>query len=230
MSDPPSPVAPAPASDTDALPALAPEPKSGPRVPLGDAFIVALAFVALLAVVYGITSFFDLDVARFGVRPREGWGLIGVLVAPLVHGDFGHLAANALPLAMVGAALIFLYPTCAGIVLATVYLGSGLAVWLFGRSSSHIGASGLVYGMVAFVFVSGIIRRDRRALALALLVSFVYGSLVWGVLPIRPGVSWESHLAGAAIGAVLAIALKGRDRPPPVVYSWEKEEGDVTPL
>jgi len=98
-------------------------------------------------------------------------------------------------------------------------------VWLFARGGGavHVGASGLVYGLVGYIFVAGVIRRDRRAIAASLLVAFMYGALVWGVLPIQPGVSWETHLAAAVIGVVLALALRHRDIPPHVRYEWEGE-------
>jgi len=108
--------------------------------------------------------------------------------------------------------------------LPAVYLGTGVAVWLFARGSAHVGASGLIYGLVSYIFVAGLIRRDRRAIAASLLVCFMYGALIWGLLPIEPGVSWETHLAAALIGIVLAIALRRRDIPPPVRYTWENEE------
>jgi membrane associated rhomboid family serine protease len=108
-------------------------------------------------------------------------------------------------------------------VLPAVYFGTGLAVWVLGRSSMHLGASGLVYGLVSYILLAGILRRDRRAIAASLLVCFMYGALVWGVLPIQSGVSWESHLAAAVIGAVMAIGLRHRDVPPPRRYSWEDE-------
>jgi membrane associated rhomboid family serine protease len=95
---------------------------------------------------------------------------------------------------------------------------------LFGRASSHVGASGLVYGLVSYILVAGLIRRDRRAVAASLLVCFMYGALVWGVLPIEPGVSWETHLAAALIGLVLALALRHLDIPPRNRYTWEEEE------
>jgi membrane associated rhomboid family serine protease len=107
--------------------------------------------------------------------------------------------------------------------LPAVYVGPGIAVWLLGRDSIHIGASGLVYGLVTYVFVAGLLRRDRRAIAASLLVSFMYGALVWGVLPIKLGVSWETHLAAALIGVVLALLLRRRDIPPRRRYAWEGE-------
>ena len=119
--------------------------------------------------------------------------------------------------------MLHLYPDAARVVLPAVYVGPGIAVWLFGRPSLHLGASGLVYGLVGYIFVAGVIRRDRRAIAAALLVSFLYGALVWGGFPLKVGVSWETHLAGAAIGVALAFAFRARDVPPRKRYSWEDE-------
>ena len=187
------------------------------------AALVSVMFVAALAFVHVISWALGLDLQRFGVHPRDVAGLAGIVVAPMLHGDVAHLASNALPLLIAGTALLYLYPDSSRTVLPAVYLGPGILVWLFGRDSIHIGASGLVYGIVAYVFVGGILRRDRRAWAASILVAFFYGALVWGVLPIKHGVSWETHLAAAAIGVVLAIALRRRDIPPRKVYSWEVE-------
>jgi membrane associated rhomboid family serine protease len=96
-------------------------------------------------------------------------------------------------------------------------------VWLFGRDSVHIGASGLVYGLVGYVFVAGLLRRDRRAVAASLLVALMYGTLAWGVLPIQPRMSWETHLAATVIGVLLALALRKLDIPPRKRYAWEDE-------
>jgi membrane associated rhomboid family serine protease len=190
------------------------------------AFVSAL-FVAALALVHFMSWALGLDLQRFGIHPRDVAGLAGILAAPLLHGDVAHLASNALPLLVAGTALLYLYPDSSRLVLPAIYLGPGLCVWLFGRDAIHIGASGLVYGIVAYVFVGGILRRDRRAWAASVLVAFLYGAMVWGVLPLKQGVSWETHLAAAAIGVVLAVALRGRDVPPRKVYSWEVESGDV---
>jgi len=99
-------------------------------------------------------------------------------------------------------------------------------MWLVGRSAVHIGASGIIYGLVAYVMVAGLIRRDRRAIGAALLVCFMYGTLVWGVLPIRTGVSWETHLAAALIGAALAFVFRRMDVPPRKRYSWDDESAE----
>ena len=187
----------------------------------------ALCFVVAISVIHLLGSWLGLGLQRFGVHPRDLVGLSGIIAAPLLHGDFAHLVSNALPLLIVGTAMLHLYPDSSRIVLPSVYLGPGLAVWLFGRDSIHIGASGLVYGLVSYVFVAGMIRRDRRAIAASLLVSFMYGALVWGVLPIKAEVSWETHLAAALIGVVLAVLLRHRDIPPRVRYTWEDEEAPV---
>ena len=187
------------------------------------AFKIALGFVALIWLIDILNWALDLELQRFGVRPRQFAGLPGILLAPLLHGGPVHLIANSLPLLVLGTGMLYLYPNSALKVLPAVYLGPGIAVWVFAERGVHVGSSGLVYGLVSYIFVAGVIRRDRRAIAASLLVCFLYGSLVWGVLPIRPGVSWETHLAAALIGIALAIALRRLDIPPRKRYSWEDE-------
>src|SRR5438876_9348151 len=184
---------------------------------------LALGFVALIWFIQLLNWALDLGPEDFGVRPRQLAGLPGILFAPLVHGGFAHLIANSPPLLVLGTAMLYLYPNSALRVLPAVYLGPGVAVWLLARGGVHLGASGLVYGLVSYIFVAGVIRRDRRAIAASLLVSFMYGTLAWGVLPIKPGVSWETHLAAALIGVALAIALRHLDIPPRNRYTRENE-------
>ena len=185
---------------------------------------IALGFVALLWVIQLSNWALDLVPYDFGVRPRDPAGLVGIFFAPLFHGGFGHLIANSPPLLVLGTAMLYLYPQSSLRVLPAVYLGPGIAVWLFARGSSHVGASGLVYGLASYILVAGLIRRDRRAIAASLLVCFMYGALVWGVLPVEPAVSWETHLAAALIGVALALAFRHLDIPPRRRYSWEGED------
>ncbi|HKW81654.1 MAG TPA: rhomboid family intramembrane serine protease [Casimicrobiaceae bacterium] len=187
------------------------------------ALLLALGFVALLWLIEALNVTFDLGLERFGVQPRDAAGLLGIPLAPLLHGGVAHLLANSLPLLIVGTAMLHLYPQSARIVLPAVYFGPGIAVWLVARGGVHVGASGLIYGLASYVFVAGVIRRDRRAIAASLLVSFLYGSLTWGVLPTRPEVSWETHLAAALIGVALALVLRRRDVLPGKRYTWEDE-------
>ena len=188
------------------------------------AVTLSFAFVGILWLIQLSNWLLDLGPGNLGVRPREWSGLLGVVVAPLMHGGFEHLLANTPPLIVLGTTMLYLYPQSSPRVLPAVYLGPGIAVWLFGRSSVHLGASGLVYGLVGYILVAGLIRRDRRAIAASLMVCFMYGALVWGVFPIDSGVSWETHLAAAVIGIALAIALRRRDIPPRRRYTWEDED------
>src|SRR5208282_1058005 len=180
---------------------------------------IAFGFVALLWAIALLNWGLDVSPDDLGVRPRELAGLSGILFAPLMHAGFGHLIANSVPLLVLGTAMLYLYPNASLRVLPAVYLVPGVAVWLFARGGSHVGASGLVYGLVSYIFVAGLIRRDRRAIAASLLVCFMYGALAWGVLPIQPGVSWETHLAAALIGLLLAIAFRRMDITPRQRYS-----------
>ena len=191
---------------------------------------IASGFVAALWAVDFLNVVLELDLQRLGVRPRQFSGLPGILLAPLLHGGLAHLISNSVPLLVLGTGMLYLYPNSALMVLPAIYLGPGIAVWLCGGTSSvHIGASGLVYGLVAYVFTAGVIRRDRRAIAASMLVYFLYGTLVWGVFPIKPGVSWETHLAAALIGLAMAIVLRHYDIPPRKRYDWEDEGGSEEP-
>ena len=188
---------------------------------------IASGFVALLWLVFAVDVALDIDPGLSGIRPRRWDGLPGIAFAPLVHASFAHLVSNTLPLLVLGTGLLFLYPRSALRVVPAIYFGTGIAVWVFGRDSVHFGASGLVYGFVAFGLVAGLLRRDRRAVAASLLVFFMYGSLAWGLSPTQEGVSWETHLAAALIGLALALGLRRLDVAPRKRYAWEgQEEGE----
>lgn len=192
------------------------------------AALLALAFVALVWLLQ--VANWALDTPALGVRPRTLGGLVGILFAPISHAGFEHLIANTLPLGLLLTAMLHLYPRATPVVLPWLYLGPGAAVWAFGRDAVHAGASGLIYGLTAYVFVAGLLRRDRRALAASMGVAFLYGYLLWGVMPLRRQDSWETHLAAAVIGVLLALALRQRDIPPAVVYPWEGAPDDEDDL
>ena len=192
------------------------------------AFAIALSFALLLWMVKLVEYFGGLDFTQFGIYPRRVDGLAGVLSSPLIHGSFAHLFANTAPIIVIGTMLLYGYPRAAKVLLPVVYLGSGIAVWLFAREAYHIGASGLAFGMLFFVLTVGILRWDRRAIALSLVVFFLYGGMIWGVLPVAREVSFEAHLSGALIGVVLAFLLRQRDpEPTRKQYSWESEEAET---
>lgn len=189
----------------------------------------AAGFVALLWIIHAAAAAGGWTLAPLGVRPGSASGLVGVVTAPLVHASAGHLLGNSLPLLVLGTAMLFGTPRAARIALPAIWIGAGLGVWLFARPSVHIGASGLAYGMMFFVFVAGVARRDRRSVALALIVFFLHGGMIWGVLPLEPGVSFEYHLAGAAVGLVCALVLQTRDpvAERPRKYAWEGKDIDL---
>ncbi|MFK7957976.1 MAG: rhomboid family intramembrane serine protease [Lysobacterales bacterium] len=185
---------------------------------------LAAVVVAALWAIHLVNFLLGYSLNRFGIVPRSPGGFSGIAFAPLLHGSFSHLINNSLPLFVLGTGMLFVYPGASVRVLPMVYIGGGLAVWLFARSSIHIGASGVLYGMVTFVLLSGFLKRDSRAIALSMLVFFLYGSLSKGLLPGTTGVSWESHLAGAGFGALGAWWYRRWDIPPRKVYDWEDEE------
>lgn len=171
---------------------------------------------------------FGLHLVRFGVYPGELIGLRGVVFAPLIHGSFAHVFSNTLPLLVLGTTMLLGYPRSSRYVFPIIYFGVGLLVWLFGRPSFHIGASGISFGLLAFVFVIGALRWDKRAIALSCLVFFMYGSMIWGIFPTEPGVSYESHLFGAGIGVLCAVIFKNFDaKPPEKQYDWEDETEEL---
>jgi len=185
---------------------------------------IAVWFACLLWLILVVDNVLGLGLTRFGLRPKHLQGLIGVFTAPLLHGGAEHLFSNTLPLIISLTTLLYLYPRSAMRVIPIIWLGSGLLAWLIGRQSLHFGASGFIYGVLAFVFVSGILRLDMRSVAVSIMVWFLYGSMIWGVLPIRPNMSWELHLAGAILGVATAIIYRRWDLAPVKHYSWEDDD------
>ncbi len=203
-----------------------PDPAADSRR-LRNAFVVVLSFVLLLWVIKFTEYFSGTDFIQLGVYPRHASGLIGIICAPLIHSSFAHLFANTAPISLIGTMLLYGYPRAARVLLPVVYFGSGICVWLFARVSYHIGASGLAFGMLFFVFTVGVLRWDRRAIAISLIVFFLYGGMLLGILPSNPEISFESHLSGALIGFILAFRLRWLDPAAPrKQYSWEQEEDE----
>jgi membrane associated rhomboid family serine protease len=187
-----------------------------------NAFIIPGTFVLLMWIVKLVEVIFNLNFTTFGILPRSFANLPGIIFSPLIHAGFTHLFSNTIPMIFLGWGVVFFYKNASIKVFLSIYFFTGILVWLFAREAYHIGASGIIYGLVTFLFFSGIIRRDNRSIALALVVTFLYGSLIWGVLPVNNGISWESHLFGALIGIVLAFLLRKSD--PYKRYDWEDED------
>ena len=164
----------------------------------------------LMWLVFFIELNYSINLSVFGILPREPIGLLGILFAPLIHASLVHLISNTFPLLFLGVTLYFFYGKMARRVFLWSYLATGLLVWLFARTSFHIGASGLIYGIASFLFVSGIVRAEFRSLVIAIIIVIAYGGLIWGILPTVPGVSWETHLAGVIVGGGAAIAYRNK--------------------
>ena len=166
-----------------------------------------------------------IDLAVLGVYPRKLSGLIGIITSPLIHANFSHLISNSIPLLVLMIFLFYAYTNSSFKVFFSVYFLSNVLVWVFAREAYHIGASGIVYGLVTFLFFVGVFRRDTKSIGLSLLVIFMYGGLVWGILPTDPAISFEAHLSGAVVGLVAALVWRNAD-PLPEKYEWEYENDD----
>ena len=189
------------------------------------ALLLSAGFIALLWWIKMFEVWLGVSFAHLGVQPRTATGLIGVLTAPLLHGSVGHLINNSLALLVLGTLSFSVYPRAAKPAMLLIWLGSGLGIWLIGRDSSHLGASGLSHGLMFFLFVLGLLRRDRAGIAAAMIAFFLYGGMVLSVLPGDPQVSWEAHLSGAVCGVLAALLWFRRDPVPPRKrYSWEDED------
>lgn len=186
--------------------------------------LVPLFFVSVLWLIYFIEYAIGTDFSWLGVLPRTFRGLAGIFFTPLIHGSPGHLISNTVPLLVLGGGLIFFYRSIAYKVVCWIWLIDGFGVWLLGRSAFHIGASGLVYGIASFLIFSGLLRRNRNLLALSLAVVFIYGSLIWGMLPYIPDVSWEAHLFGFLSGIYFSIHYLKQGPLNDYVPEWMSEE------
>jgi membrane associated rhomboid family serine protease len=177
---------------------------TGYKTSLVIPFRIALA----MWVLFLIESLSPIDLGFLGVYPRKFTGLIGIFTSPLVHGNLHHIISNTVPLIFLGTMLFVFYSKIALRVFIQCYLFTGLLVWIFGREFYHIGASGVIYGLAFFHIFFGFFRKDFKSLAISIFVVLLYGGLVYGVLPSRYGISWESHMFGALIGIGTAYNLK----------------------
>ncbi len=173
-----------------------------------NTFIVPFLFVFLIWFIYWLEINFDWNFNKYGLYPRTFKGLRGVLFAPFIHSDTNHLFNNSIPLFVLATSLFYFYRDVALRVLLIGFVLTGFFTWLIARESYHIGASGIVYLLFSFVFFSGIIKKHYRLVATSLVVIFLYGSMVWYILPIKTNISWEGHLSGFLMGFILAILYR----------------------
>ena len=194
------------------------------RARVRRALNASLALVLVLAVVFAAQQ--AVDWRWLAVSPRSAAGLMGLLGAPLLHGSVEHIVANGIALLLLGTLAGTTYPRATVRALPVLWLGSGLGAWLLGAAGSHhLGASGVTHGLAFLVFMLGLLRRDKAAIAAGMLAFLFYGGMLLTILPREAGVSWESHLGGALAGVLAALLFRRADpQPPRQRYSWEIEE------
>lgn len=184
--------------------------------------LLPLFFVLTLWFVFWLEIRFDFDFVQNGINPRTFSGLQGIIFSPFIHSNIEHLYNNSLPLLVLLAALQFFYSKQALAVIGYGILVSGILTWIIGRGNYHIGASGLVYVLVSFIFFKGILTKYYRLVALSLAVVVVYGGMVWYVFPkVDETISWEGHLAGLVTGLALSLLYKTSEYKKVPKYDWE---------
>jgi membrane associated rhomboid family serine protease len=172
--------------------------------PFISAAFVGITLLLIMWGVYILDWIFPYNFAKWGVKPREVSGLWGILFSPFIHGGFEHIVNNSPPILILSWALYYFYRKIGTEILLISWIVGGLFVWIAGRSAYHIGMSGVIYSLAFFIFFSGVFRKETKVMAIALFVAFLYGSMIWGVFPLDPRVSFEAHLFGAIVGIALA--------------------------
>ncbi len=191
--------------------------------------IIPFFFLVMMWVIFAVDHIFNLDLGQYGIVPLTPVGLIGIITSPLLHANLAHIAANSIPFLLLFAGLFYYYNDLAWKIISLSWLLTGIGVWCFARGeASHIGASGIIYALALFHFISGVIRKNNRLAAFSLLVTFLYGSLVWGIFPnflLKENISWESHLMGGVSGIILALYFR-HEGPNADKYSIDEEDDE----
>jgi len=182
----------------------------------------SLVLLSLMWIIKLIEVIFDTSFSYLGILPRNSSGIYGIIVSPFLHGDFNHLISNSFPFFLLSTALFYFYKKDSVKIFLFSQIFSGILVWIFARSSYHIGASGLVYAFVSFFFFSGIFNRNIKTISLSLITIFLYSGLAAGLLPVSNKISWEGHLCGAISGFLSAMFFSKNI--PSKKYGWEDED------
>lgn len=185
--------------------------------------LIPFLFVFIMVLIKLIEIQYNLSFVKFGVYPQKISGLKGILFSPFIHKDLSHLANNSYPILILGGLLFFIYKKIASEIFVWLFFISGFWLWIIGRPLFHIGASGIVYSLASFLFISGIIRKNPKLAAISLIIIFLYGSMIWGLFPIKQSISWEGHLSGFMAGILVAIFYKNQG-PKRKKYQWEIDE------
>jgi membrane associated rhomboid family serine protease len=190
---------------------------------LPSSLFIPFLFLLIMWAVKIIEYNFELSFAHFGVFPQSLSGLKGILLSPFIHKDFTHLINNSYPILILGGILFSIYRKIALQLFIWLFFIAGFWLWIIGRPSFHIGASGIIYALASFLLVSGIVQKNPRLSAISMLVIFLYGSMIWGLLPTKEPISWEGHLSGFMAGIIVAIFYR-KEGPKRKKYQWEIDE------
>ena len=195
-----------------------------------NAVFYPLLFLIISWIVFLIEYSNHYNFVRFGILPRTSSGLVGIITSVFIHGDIEHIASNSIPLLVLGMMLFYFYKKIAKSTFLWIWIISGIWLWLGGRSSAehpvyHIGASTLIYGLATFLFFSGVFRKHLRLMVVSAMVVFLYGSIMWGIFPLKTEISWEGHLFGALAGILVAFNYR-KEGPQKRIYHWEEESED----
>jgi len=194
-----------------------------------NAMLMTFLYLFICWTLYLLQIDIGPDLRPNGVRPRELIGLRGIILSPFLHANFDHIMNNSLSFVVLNTYFFYFYRQIAWRVFPWMFLGSGMLLWLWGGPGNHIGASGIIYSLTAFLFFSGLFRKDLRMMGVSALVLFSYGSFFWGIFPLQERVSWEGHLSGALVGLVLSFYFR-QEGPQRKVYDWELEHEEEKAL
>ena len=167
---------------------------------------VATSLIVAMWAVFALNFVIPFDFNNLGLTPRSLVGVAGVATMPFLHGNLGHIISNSIPIFLLVSLLGATCKRPVSEIVSELVLAGGCLLWVFGNQGTHIGASGLVYALVAYLVMAGIWSKDAQRAAVGFFVAIFYSGLVWGVLPTQPGVSWAGHLFGAIGGIVVAYA------------------------
>lgn len=192
-------------------------------LPIKKAAFFPFLFVALTWLIHLVNWSLNGELVFFGTYPRNLNHWYGIFTGALIHGNFDHLLSNTLPFLVLGTLIFISYQKIAHKTFLFIYFFTGISIFLFARTSFHVGSSGIIYGFASFLFFIGIFRHDTKSMALAAIVAIFYGGMVWGVLPLQNGVSWEGHLFGGIAGALAAFHFRKEDLKPEEKELLEEE-------
>ncbi len=190
------------------------------------AAVIPLFIIFILYALKILEVGMDWDFTRMGIYPRTQRGFFGIFAHTLIHSSFRHLLANTLPLFFLSWCLFFFYKEIAPYIFFTLWVVGGIITFIIGKPGWHVGASGLIYGLAFFLFFSGIVRKHIPLIAISLLITFIYGGLIWNMFPFfaKSTTSWEGHLSGAIIGIIAALLFKNYGPQKPNPFKEEEEE------